>query len=62
MILYSYNKRLERSVYMDKTTVSNEFVDKFKQLNMENQRYIIAIQQALIFAQSSEERNAKQKI
>lgn len=47
---------------MDKTTVSNEFVDKFKQLNMENQRYIIAIQQALIFAQSSEERNAKQKI
>ena len=47
---------------MDKTTVSNEFVDKFKQLNMENQRYIIAIQQALIFAQSSEERNANQKM
>lgn len=46
---------------MDNATVSDEFVKKFGQLNLENQRYIIAIQQALIFAQSSEERNAGKK-
>ncbi len=30
-----------------------DFVEKFALLNEENQRYIVAIQQALVFAQSS---------
>lgn len=36
----------------------NEFLNKFNELNEKNQRYILAIEQALIYAQT-EERNDK---
>lgn len=39
---------------MDKVIETQEFSNKFNELDVDNQRYIIAIQQALIFAQSSE--------
>lgn len=39
---------------MDKVDETKEFDIKFNELNLDNQRYIIAIQQALIFAQSTE--------
>lgn len=38
---------------MDKSTEKN-FLSKFKELNSENKKYIIAIQQALVFAQERE--------
>lgn len=34
----------------------NDFILKFKKLNKENQKFIIAIQQAMYFAQTSESR------
>lgn len=39
---------------MEKTFETKDFDIKFSQLNSHNQRYIVAIQQALIFAQASE--------
>lgn len=38
---------------MGKKDESKKFTEKFKELTPENQRYIIGIQQALIFAQKS---------
>lgn len=38
---------------MDKEDM-NDFILKFKKLNKENQKFIIAIQQAMYFAQTSE--------
>lgn len=38
---------------MDKST-EKKFLSKFKELNSENKKYIIAIQQALVFAQERE--------
>lgn len=59
MITYSYNKQKE--VYtMSNNMVDKEFADKFSQLSAQNQRYIIAIQQALMFAQTNE-KAAKEK-
>lgn len=40
---------------MDRAVTANEFTAKFKELNEPNQRYIIAIQQALLYAQKQEE-------
>ena len=40
---------------MDKEDM-NDFILKFKKLNKENQKFIIAIQQAMYFAQTSESR------
>ena len=40
---------------MDRAVTANEFTAKFNELNEPNQRYIIAIQQALLFAQKQEE-------
>lgn len=37
---------------------TNEFLNKFNELNEKNKRYILAIEQALIYAQT-EERNDK---
>ena len=42
-----------RIAYMEKNN-SESFDNKFDKLTPKNQRYIIAIQQALIFAQSQE--------
>lgn len=39
---------------MNKIIENKEFDKKFNELNTDNKMYIIAIQQALIFAQSSE--------
>lgn len=39
-----------------------DFVAKFKQLNATNQRYIIAMQQALAYAQKAEKRGQTQTI
>lgn len=36
---------------MDRAVTANEFTAKFNELNEPNQRYIIAIQQALLYAQ-----------
>lgn len=38
--------------------IAEEFAEKFKKLSNVNQRYIIAIQQALIFAQSKTDEEA----
>lgn len=45
---------------MDKVIGTKEFDNKFKELNVDNQRYIIAIRQALIFAQSYTEECSKE--
>lgn len=45
---------------MDQSTEIKEFTEKFQTLSIENQNYIIAIQQALIFAQSSEEKQKRE--
>lgn len=39
---------------MDRAVTANEFTAKFNELNEPNQRYIIAIQQALLYAQEHE--------
>lgn len=39
---------------MDEAASVNEFTTKFNALNEPNQRYIIAIQQALLYAQEHE--------
>lgn len=43
---------------MNKEIEKNEFLNKFNQLNEKNQRYIVAIEQALIYAQT-EQKNDK---
>lgn len=39
---------------MDKGLEASDFKNKFGELNEDNKKYIMAIQQALIFAQSKE--------
>ena len=39
---------------MSNKMISKEFAEKFNQLSAQNQTYIIAIQQALMFAQTNE--------
>ena len=39
---------------MDNTVTVNDFNAKFSRLSEQNQNYIIAIQQALLYAQDSE--------
>lgn len=46
---------------MNRAMAEHEFDDKFSELSAENQRYIIAIQQALIFAQSTEKQPLQQE-
>lgn len=41
---------------MENVVEIKDFIEKFQKLSAENQKYIAAIQQALIFAQSSEEK------
>lgn len=38
-----------------------DFISKFSELTEENQRYVVAVQQALIFAQSTSERIDQQE-
>ena len=45
---------------MCKIDESVKFAQKFKELNPENQRYIIGVQQALVFAQASIVREPKE--
>lgn len=45
---------------MSEAIAANEFTTKFNALNEPNQRYIIAIQQALLYAQEHE-KSEKQK-
>lgn len=46
---------------MEEEKRKKDFYTKFKQLSPDNQRYIIAIQQALMFAQISTEKAKKEK-
>lgn len=39
-----------------------DFISKFNELTEENQRYVVAVQQALVFAQSTSERTNQQEI
>ena len=39
---------------MDESTVVRDFSTKFEQLTEQNQKYIVAIQQALLYAQDAE--------
>lgn len=39
---------------MSNEMIGTEFIEKFTQLSAQNQTYIIAIQQALMFAQANE--------
>lgn len=39
---------------MDEVISANEFDSKFSELSQQNQKYIIAIQQALLYAQETE--------
>lgn len=39
---------------MSNKMINEEFAEKFNQLSAQNQTYIIAIQQALMFAQTNE--------
>lgn len=45
---------------MSNNMIDKEFAEKFNQLSEQNQTYIIAIQQALMFAQINE-KGAKEK-
>ncbi len=38
-----------------------DFISKFNELTEENQRYVVAVQQALVFAQSTSERTNQQE-
>lgn len=44
---------------MNKEIEKNEFLNKFNQLNEKNQRYIVAIEQALIYAQIEQKNDKK---
>lgn len=46
---------------MSETAVVNDFATKFDKLNEPNQRYIIAIQQALLYAQEQEAQEKETK-
>lgn len=46
---------------MEKVADTRDYIEKFCKLSEENQRYILAIQQALIFAQRNESSAVKQK-
>lgn len=44
---------------MDESTVVRDFSTKFEQLTEQNQKYVMAIQQALLYAQSAETEETK---
>lgn len=46
---------------MNKEIEKNEFLNKFNQLNEKNQRYIVAIEQALIYAQTEQKNDKKDR-
>ena len=46
---------------MDNANTVDDFSAKFEQLNDQNRRYILAIQQALLFAQDNEKAEKKKK-
>ncbi len=46
---------------MEKNTKTKEFDVKFSELNENNQNYILAIQQALMFAQTTESSQKEEK-
>lgn len=47
---------------MNKAIGESDFENKFKKLNADNQRYVIAVQQALLFAQATETTARKKMI
>lgn len=46
---------------MDESMAVKDFSSKFGQLTEQNQKYILAIQQALLYAQDAEEEQEKKK-
>lgn len=46
---------------MEDTMAVNDFSLKFEKLNEQNRKYILAIQQALLYAQDSEGREKEEK-
>ena len=46
---------------MDESMAVQDFSAKFEQLNEQNQKYIVAIQQALLYAQETESTEEKKK-
>ena len=46
---------------MDNAITVDGFSEKFNQLNDQNRRYILAIQQALLFAQKNEKEEKEEK-
>lgn len=45
---------------MEEAIMEHEFNIKFAQLSKQNQKYVLAIQQALLYAQTMEKENKKQ--
>lgn len=59
MLICLHRERKERrDTHMEK---EKDFISKFSELTEENQRYVVAVQQALIFAQSTSERIDQQE-
>lgn len=52
MLIYQIKKGEGNT--MDESTAIQDFSAKFGQLNEQNQKYIVAIQQALLYAQEAE--------
>lgn len=46
---------------MEGTMAVNDFTMKFKKLNKQNQKYILAIEQAMLYAQDSGEKQEKEE-
>lgn len=46
---------------MQNTSVANDFIKKFNQLNEENQRCVLAILQALTYAQTIERKEIQEE-
>lgn len=46
---------------MDNAMAVKDFSLKFKKLNKQNQKYILAIEQAMLFAQDAEEREEQKE-
>lgn len=46
---------------MDNAVAVKDFSLKFKKLNKQNQKYILAIEQAMLFAQDAEEREEQKR-
>ena len=61
MIVYSCRKIKEREVEAGKSLAANDFALKFRKLNKHNQKYILGIEQVMLYAHDSEKTETKQQ-